>query len=566
MTDYIKLVGSFPNWAKELRETKSSKLQRPQAVSLLPVSHGAISDFSWLAQRGASELLGCPPPLYMMSGLRRSIEGIHDYWHGKMYTLLSQPQGMAQCIQDELEFNISNIPILPDGNHTPLDDDTKYTNAVLRVLITNFNCYVYAVEMKDAMDRIQALDLEIRQSGGREVGREIEWIRQLAGLLVEESKLSLRLFWASGPGKELVKMSLDKPVHESANITKDIRFLLNKPLDQVEVENAFDAAFAGFCLNPDERGIKYGDSEFTQMLAMEQAASLEDENLYKKYSYAIQMATGEYGLALELQSELPPITSPSVEPHQPKTFLVRLNISQSASAQICTALPFVTAMCNRQYAIDNSIQLWETHKEIQGIFARDLKLPEDVIGKLFPCMSEPQDLARWIPENENGEPLDKGKGKSVEKGNRDKFVVNRKEYRIWKKMFEGDDEIVTTKEIRDLYRSIGFTVENLGGSYNRFAPPNNAGTPFIIRIPVYDTYHGEGPYPITLDPIGFNMKFTYGWDLDWFTVNQEEGEIDEDDDEDMEEEEDGCRKGKYIFDLTSRDLLIREPGSRSHCH
>ncbi|WVW85230.1 hypothetical protein I302_107268 [Kwoniella bestiolae CBS 10118] len=531
MTDYVKAVGSFPEWADELRTSGSKHLGRPEASKLPIPTHGQTSsDFSWLAQRGAAELLGLPAPQQRLSHVRTSIEAIHEYWHGKMSTIRNQPMAMGQCIQDEIEFNITNIPILPSCGLEPLDDDSKHTYAVLRPLIADFNMYIYAVELQDALDRINSLDPSTFKAGGVEVGREIEWIRQLAGLMVEEAKITLRLFWAAGPGKELVKMSLDVPWHEATNIAREMHIHLNKPLEEVQKDSPFDAAFAAVCLDSDERGTGYGPSELTNILALEQATLTETE-LKKKYPYAIQMVMGEYLMALQLLTDLPPTSSPAIEPHRPKTFAVRLNVSQSTSTQICTALDFMRLMCVRSTAVDNSSTLWETHKEIQGIFGRELKLPNELIDKLLPFMSDIPEPTRWKPVNDYNEPLDDEvlvDGKVGEKRKRGRFQVNRKEYKLCERMFSGGEEDATIPELSSLFRSIGFIIERIGGSFIQFAPPNNASTPFIVRVPVGDTYHGEGDFPIALENINHTVTTLFGWDLDWFTVRTEDGEIDED--------------------------------------
>ncbi|WWD02013.1 hypothetical protein V865_000051 [Kwoniella europaea PYCC6329] len=534
MSEYVKVVGPFPDWVQELRGTGSSTLSRDDAQRLSPPAHEKISDeFSWLAQRGAAQLLGLASPSPRLSYVRTSIEAIYEYWHGKMSTVRGQPMAMAQCIQDEMEFNITNIPILPTCGLAPLDNDSKYTYAVLRPLIAYFNMYIYAVELQDALDRINALDPSIIKVGGKELGSEIEWIRQLAGLMVEEAKITLRLFWAAGSGKELVKMSLDKPWHESTNIAREIHLHLNKPLEEVEKDSPFDAAFAAVCLNPDERGTRHDSSEFTNILALEQATLAETE-LKKKYPYAIQMVMSEYLMALELLHELPPPISPSVEPHRPKTLAVRLNVSQSASTQICTALPFVRSMCVRSTAIENSSRLWETHRDIQGIFTREMKLPNELIDKLFPFMVDTPEPKRWKPVNDYNEPLEvrsedgKGKDRIGEKRKIETFQVDRTEYKLFKKMFSGEDIDVTLPELSGLFRSIGFIVEKIGGSFIRFAPPDNAGIPFIVRVPVKSTFHREGEFPIGLESIHHIVVNLFGWDLHWFTVKPEDGELKKD--------------------------------------
>ncbi|KAK6911026.1 hypothetical protein I203_105061 [Kwoniella mangroviensis CBS 8507] len=564
MSKIVKAVGPFPAWVQELRRTGSATLSRNDTLRQPPPVHGSISDeLSWLAHRGAAELLGLPSPSFRLSHVRTSVEAIYGYWHGKMSTVRGQPMAMAQCIQDEMEFNMTNIPILPSCDLGPLDDDSKYTYAVLRPLIADFNMYIYAVELQDALDRINAIDPTILKASAKESGAEIEWIRQLAGLMVEEARITLRLFWAAGPGKELVKMSLNKPWHESTNIAREMHIHLNKPLEEVEKDSPFDAAFAAVCLNPDERGTGYGTSELTNILALEQATLAETE-LKKKYPYAIQMVMGEYLMALELLHELPPPTSPSVEPHRPKTFAVRLNVSQSASTQICTALSFVRSMCVRSTAVENSPQLWETHREIQGIFARELKLPNELIDKLFPFMIDIPEPKRWKPVNDHNQPLEgslengKGTEKTGEKRKRETFQVKRKEYKLCKQMFSGDDIDVTLPELSGLFRSIGFIIEKIGGSFIRFAPPNNAGSPFIVRVPVHGTFYRDGEFPIALENIHHLVVDLFGWDLDWFTLktDAEDGKIDEDgsDEADYDDLHGECRKGMYVFN-NNGDIL-----------
>ncbi|WWC90352.1 uncharacterized protein L201_005285 [Kwoniella dendrophila CBS 6074] len=569
MTDLTKIVGAFPDWAKELRQTGTQSISRSEAANIAVPTHDSVAgEVSWNSQRGAAELLGLSSPAYKLGHLLTVIESVQDYWHGKMYTLRADPGATAQFIQDELEFNLTNIPIHPSCSLPPLDADLRDTYAVLRPLITNFNCYIYALEMKEALDRIDALEPSTVKTGGLEMGKHIEWIRHLSKLLVEETKVSLRLLWAGGPGEDLVKLSLDKSWSESTNVSREMKLLLNKPLEEIELDNAFEAAFAGLALNPDERDNLYGDSLYTQMLAFEQAM-LEEKDLGRRYPYSLQMCLGEYALAIELLSALPPPTSPAVEPYQPKTLAVRLNIAQSASTQICTALPFVKEMCNANSAFRNSPQLWESHREIRGIFAKELNLPQELISKLFPAMEDVQETARWRPIDEFNQPMKliDGKWESVTDTDRSAdqsriFRLGKREYDVWKSIFRGIEFQLKANELRHLFKCNRFNVENVGGSFIRFTPPQNAGIPFIIRAPVTNRHNLENSFRMPSLSVGELVHVAYGWTMDWFELKTGEGEIDENDsgNDDMFKQCDdldhfgGCKDNAYVFDLTGRVL------------
>nr|XP_018261807.1 uncharacterized protein I303_06252 [Kwoniella dejecticola CBS 10117]OBR83965.1 hypothetical protein I303_06252 [Kwoniella dejecticola CBS 10117] len=513
MVDYVKALGPFPEWLNELRQIQQD-----------PTEERKVGQWTYHAQRGASDLLAIPRSPFKLSDLRTSIECVHEYFSGKLATLKNAPPAMVQCVQDELEFNITNIPISPECKVPKLDGDSRYTYALLRPLTSNFNCYIYAAEMQDALNRIDAFGPETVRTGGIELGREIEYIRELAGLLLEKTRITIRLFWAAGPGKDLVTLSIDKPWHELTNLTKDFQLHLNSPLEEIEKSKLFDAAFAAVCLKPEESGPLYGDSVYTQLLAMDQAMSHESaSDIKRKYPYALQMAMGEYGLALELLDKLPPVTSPPVEPHRPKTLAVRLNIAQSTSTQICTSLPFVRSMCDRRTALESSVQLWETHDEIRGIFARELKIPNELIGNLFPCLNDTQpENIRWTPIDEYGNPLEGMIVEAEESGSKRKrgiFQVGEDEYATWKRLFRRDGGNITQQEIVHLFQSVNFSVERLAGSFIRIAPPNNAGVPFIIRIPVTGTYSDDdAPYTIPLAALCDIVESNYGWSIDWFTV------------------------------------------------
>ncbi|WVF67686.1 hypothetical protein IAT40_002445 [Kwoniella sp. CBS 6097] len=550
MTDYVDLVGSFPQWHNELRQAGSSTVKRPQAKYLPAPRHGHTPDgYSWLAQLGAAELLGCPPRQYSPADMRTSIEGIFDYWNGKMFTLRQNPGACTQCIQDELEFNIKNIPLLPGAHVPPTDGAFVQTNAVLRPLSTNMTTYVHATEMKDALNRLDQMGAEQWKRGGKDVEREIEFIRELAEKIVQETRLTLRLYWASGPGRDLVQLSLSRTWQESTNISKDIQLHLTKSLEDIATESLYDATFAAFCLQPEERGKSYGPSDFTRLLAFEQACRTE-KDLPAEYPFAIQMALGELTMALELLSELPP--PPLIHPdiRHPKTYAVRLNIAQSAAIQLCTDQTLTTVMTDPSTAPECAPILWQRLQEIVGEFAGEFGLPLDLRERLFPFFSDEEQEARWQPRDEWGQALSENMAvpaeqRGGESGQRKgaQFVLGKQAYIFFTELMEEDAECVKPEELLKAYRSLGFICESLGGSFLRLVPPQNAGVPFIVRRPAPGTWQDPEGFEIPIVGMGEDMRLAYGWTKDWFALN--DGETFDADE--VDDEVDECRKGGFIF-------------------
>ncbi|WVR09296.1 hypothetical protein IAU60_006361 [Kwoniella sp. DSM 27419] len=510
MTDYVGLLGPLDEWSGELSEGGLSQDKKAAARHLPAPRHGHTPDgYSWLAQRGAAQLLGCPARQYSPADLRTCVESLYDYWHGKLFTMRTQAMATAQLIQDELQFNVGDIPTQAGGNHLPQDSAFRETNAVLRPLTTGFTLYTYALEIKDAFDRLDT------GTADEVASKEIEYIREVAGLMMEEVKLSLRLLWASGPGKHLVKLSLSVPWHESTNISRDIRLHLVKPLSDIAAENPFDARWAALCLDSSEAGPGRESPDFVRLLAFEQAAKGETF-LGDKLPYALQMALGEWTMAVELLSELPPKPDRPIDPSGPKTMAVRLNVSRSAATQLCTAQPFVSSLCDYNAAMELSPQLWETLGTIQGIFAGELGLPPEAQQKLFPFMVDEQETPRWEPKDDKGVPLSSSQDHSSQVGKRKRpeFVVSQGDHRVWKDMMDHKQtEPVSPGEVFRVDR-----VHAIGGSFTRFAPPNNAGISWIMRLPMFDTWAGPGEFKIPLEGVAYNMEGSYGWTSDWFTT------------------------------------------------
>ncbi|WVQ95257.1 hypothetical protein IAU59_002352 [Kwoniella sp. CBS 9459] len=531
MTDYVNLVGPFPQWHDELRGGGSRTIKRPEGRYLSAPRHGHTPDgYSWPAQLGAAELLGCPSRQYSPSDMRTSIEGIFDYWNGKMWTLRKSPEACMQCIQDELQFNIKNIPLLPGSHAPPTDGAFVRTNAILRPLSTNLIAYIHATEIKDALDRLDNLGPERFKKGGKEVEGEIELIRELAEKMVQETRMTLRLYWASGPGKDLVQLSLARPWQESTNISKDIQLHLVKPLEGIAKDSPFDATFAAFCLQPEERGNSgsYGRSDLTHLLAFEQACELE-KDLSEKYPFAIQMALGELTMALELLTELPPPPIILPEIRRPKTYAVRLNIAQSSAIQLCTDQTLTTVMCDRSTALDCAPILWQRLQEIIGEIAGEFGLPPELRDKLFPFYSDEELAARWQPQDEWGQALSENIATAYEDANgasasgkrkREPFVVGKEAYVLFDAMLGDEPGSVELGKLIEAYRAIGFIVDHSGGSFLRFAPPQNAGIPFILRIPVTGTWKTSVQWQVPIDGLGTNMKMSYGWSKEWFALKE----------------------------------------------
>ncbi|OCF41112.1 hypothetical protein I317_05123 [Kwoniella heveanensis CBS 569] len=478
--------------------------------------------------------------------MRTSIEGIFDYWNGKLLTLRQNPDACMQCIQDEIEFNIRNISLLPGAHGPPTDGAFVQTNAVLRPLSTNIITYVHATEMKDALDRLDSLGAAHWKRGGKEVEGEIEFIRELAQRMIEETRMTLRLYWASGPGKELVQLSLARPWHESTNISKDIRLHLVKPLEEIAQDSLLDATFAAFCLQPEERGTSFGTTDFTRLLAFEQACKME-KDMRKKYPFAIQMALSELTMALELLSELPPPPLKLPDIRRPKTHAVRLNIAQSAVIRLGTDQTITTVMSHRSTAPECAPIMWQRLQEILGERAGELGLPPDLKDKLFPFFSDEDPGARWQPRDEWGQALSENLADSAKEGSgsgqkqtKPTFVVGTSTYNLFGEMFDDELMYVEPEKLAKAYREIGFIVDHLSGSFLRFEPPQNAAAPFIVRVPVAGTVKGPAQGKVFMGGMLMNMQFTYGWSKDRFALKEGGSQEQEDDGG-------GCRKGGFLL-------------------
>lgn len=78
---------------------------------------------------------------------------------------------------------------------------------MLRTLQYNATQYVFWLEMKDALNRLDnSPSQDLRE--GKEGSEEIEWIRRLAGMSASEAGLNMRLLFAGGVGRDYLSASM----------------------------------------------------------------------------------------------------------------------------------------------------------------------------------------------------------------------------------------------------------------------------------------------------------------------------------------------------------------------
>ncbi|WWD19378.1 hypothetical protein CI109_103838 [Kwoniella shandongensis] len=534
---HIDILGSYPAWSRELRQSNAAHLTRSDGSNLRPVTRDKdLGRYSYLAHLGAAELLGAPPRPFSYVDLKNTIEAGYDYWSGKLFTIKNEPMAMSQLIQDEMEFHFSHVPpTFPSWDPLTSDRETFCLNIVVRVIHTNMNQYILWLEAKDAMDRIEKSgrlkDLLRGEDGSvpEAIRKELDFLGELADLMLFEAGLNRRLMYAGGPGKEYLKASLDKPFGVSQNLVHDLHFELTKSLEEIEKESPYDAAFAALCLRKEETGGSYSLGELAKQLAFEQAC-WEEPELKAKYPYAIQMVVGEHALAQSLLVALPPRRSSgsSSQPSGPKTMSVRLHIAQSAIANTVEVIPTPSDLCDRATAPVICRAFWEVMATCLTAISRQIELPEELLDKLLPFMSPNEDVPIWNPRSEaelQGN-ADFGSGSAGKNQEIEKpvFYVNRKEIKLWRKMFDtqgGSTLMSKSEDVMQIFRSIGFNVFSLGGSFVQLEPPSLAGPAWILRIPHPKT-SPEETYFLPLPGVGQTLQGMYGWDMSWFARKKDE--------------------------------------------
>ncbi|KAK8854488.1 hypothetical protein IAR55_003226 [Kwoniella newhampshirensis] len=553
--DHIELVGPFPAWFQELGKSNEPHLSRPHASDIPAVSRNKLTGrYSYLAHLGARQILGLAHQPFSYVDLKNTVEAGFDYWSGKLFTIRNEPMAMSQLIQDEIEFHFSHVPpTFPSWSPLTGNRETFCANVIIRVLHTNLSQYIFWLEARDAINRIENLGVgERRREGGpsEEVEKEFAILRDLAITMEIEAKVNRRLMYAGGPGKDHLQASLAKPFGVSENLVNDLRFKMKKPLEEVGNDSPLDAAFALLCLNEEESGWTGNAGGCVKQMAFEQAC-WDESSLKDKYPYAIQMVIGEHALAQSLVEALPPRHSTSASSSQssvPRTLSVRLHIAQSALADALEVIPNQSRLCDRSSASSHCQAFWEAMEKCLTLNCRQMQLPEELVENLYPFMGASVEAPIWKPRSEaeldggdateaedavssNGAGSSRS-GSSRNGGEEEKisdlaspvFYVNRKEIKLWRKVFDpqgGTTTVSKSDDVLQMFRSLGFNVFSLGGSFVQLEPPDLAGPAWIMRIPHAKTLPEE-TYFLPLPSIGSALQGMYGWDISWFARKKDD--------------------------------------------